>query len=130
MNGIPAEIKAASLHFGQSQLGSRHSRDIAIAEWTLLAILLAIFAGRGFLPAWRTLNTDFPNYYLAASLYHRGIALDRAYEWVWFQRQKDYLSIPQPLVGFVPNPPICALPILPLSGLSPLTAKRAGSSST
>lgn len=125
MNGIPAEIKAASLHFGQSQLGSRHSRDIAIAEWTLLAILLAIFAGRGFLPAWRTLNTDFPNYYLAASLYHRGIALDRAYEWVWFQRQKDYLNISQPLVGFVPNPPICALPILPLSGLSPLTAKRA-----
>ena len=125
MNAIPAETKAATLGYGRSQLGPRYSQSVAIAEWTLLAILLAIFAGGGFVPAWRTLNTDFPNYYLAASLYHRGIPLDRAYEWVWFQRQKDYLNISQPLVGFVPNPPLCALPILPLSGLSPLAAKRA-----
>jgi hypothetical protein len=122
---MSAETKVATLGYGRSQPGPRYSQSIAIAEWTLLAILLAIFAGRGFLPAWQTLNTDFPNYYLAASLYHRGIPLDRAYEWVWFQRQKDYLSVSQPLVGFVPNPPICALPILPLSGLPPLAAKRA-----
>jgi hypothetical protein len=98
---------------------------VAIGEWILLATLLAVFAGRGFLPAWRTLNTDFPNYYLAASLHHRGIPLDRVYEWIWFQRQKDYLGIQQPLVGFIPNPPMCALPVLPLSLLSPLAAKRA-----
>jgi hypothetical protein len=124
VNATPAETKVATLGDGRSQPGSQYSRSIAAAEWILLAVLLAIFAERGFLPAWRTLNTDFPNYYLAAALHHRGIPLDRAYEWVWFQRQKDYLSIPQPLVGFVPNPPICALPILPLSGLSPLAAKR------
>jgi Glycosyltransferase family 87/WD40-like Beta Propeller Repeat len=124
VNAIPAETNAATLRSGRSQPGSRYSDYMAIAEWTLLAVLLAVFAGRGFLPAWRTLNTDFPNYYLAASLYHRGIPLDRAYEWIWFQRQKDYQNIPQPLVGFVPNPPICALPILPFSGLSPLAAKR------
>jgi hypothetical protein len=97
---------------------------MAVAEWILLAALLAVFAARGFLPAWRTLNTDFPNYYLAASLHRRGIPLDRVYEWTWFQRQKDYLGIPAALVGFVPSPPICALPILPLSVLSPLAAKR------
>jgi hypothetical protein len=124
VNATPAETKVATLGDGRSQPGSQYSRSIAVAEWILLAVLLAIFADRGFLPAWRTLNTDFPNYYLAASLHHRGIPLDRAYEWIWFQRQKDYLSIPQPLVGFVPNPPMCALPILPLSGLSPLAAKR------
>jgi hypothetical protein len=104
---------------------SRYRQCAGIAEWILVAILLAIFAGSGFRPAWRTLNTDFPNYYLAASLYHRGIPLDRVYEWIWFQRQKDYASIQQPLVGFVPSPPICVLPVLPLSSLSPLAAKRA-----
>jgi Glycosyltransferase family 87/WD40-like Beta Propeller Repeat len=108
-----------------SRSGSRYPQSAAIAEWILLAALLAVFAGRGFLPAWRTLNTDFPNYYLAASLYHRGIPLDRVYEWIWFQRQKDYLDIQQPEVGFIPNPPMCALPVLPLSLLSPLAAKRA-----
>ncbi len=105
--------------------GPRYRQFAGIAEWILVAALLALFAGRGFLPAWRTLNTDFPNYYLAASLYHRGIPLDRVYEWIWFQRQKDYADIQQPLVGFVPNPPMCVLPVLPLSSLSPLAAKRA-----
>ena len=38
--------------------GSRRPQSVAIAEWFLLVALLAIFAGRGFLPAWRTLNTD------------------------------------------------------------------------
>src|ERR1700734_920630 len=104
--------------------GSRYRQSANIAEWILVAALLAIFAGRGFLPGWRTLNSDFPNYYLAASLHYRGIPLDRVYEWIWFQRQKDHLDIPQPLMAFVPNPPICALPVLPLSLLSPLAAKR------
>jgi len=104
---------------------SRYRQSADIAEWILVAVLLAIFAGGGFRPAWRTLNTDFPNYYLAASLYHRGIPLDRVYEWIWFQRQKDHASMQQPLVGFVPSPPICVLPVLPLSRLSPLAAKRA-----
>ena len=113
---------------GRDQLGfdSRYGRLIHIAEWTLLAVLLALFAERGFLPGWRTLvNSDFPNYYLAASLYKRGIPLDRVYEWHWFQRQEDRLSSPRALVVFVPNPPLCALPVLPFSRLPPLVAKRA-----
>ncbi|MCU1298254.1 MAG: hypothetical protein JWO91_2532 [Acidobacteriaceae bacterium] len=110
---------------GRLSSGSRFAQYADIAEWILLAALLVMFAARGFLPAWRTLNTDFPNYYLAASLHRRGIPLDRVYEWIWFQRQKDYLGIEQPLVGFVPNPPMGAMPILPLSLLSPLAAKRA-----
>src|ERR1022692_322391 len=108
-----------------SRFGSRYRQFLDITEWILVAALLAVFAGRGFLPAWQTLNTDFPNYYLAASLYHRGVPLGRVYEWIWFQRQKDYAGIQQPLVGFIPNPPMCVLPVLPLSLLSPLAAKRA-----
>src|SRR4029077_5500228 len=53
---------------GPGRLRSVWSRPQAghLSEWILLAALLAVFVGRGFLPAWRTLNTDFPNYYLAA----------------------------------------------------------------
>ncbi len=100
-------------------------RWLPAGEWVLVAGLAAIFLGRGFVPAWRTLNTDFPNYYVAAALRRRGIPLDRAYEWIWFQRQKDHLGVDVPLVGFMPNPPMCAAPILPLTWLRPLAAKRA-----
>jgi len=103
--------------------GARQLSGSAAVEWILLIALLALFAGRGLLPAWRNLNTDFPNYYLVASLYRRGIPLERVYEWTWLQRQADHLGVPG-LVGFVPNPPTCALPVLPLTSLSPLTAKR------
>ncbi len=99
-------------------------RILAMAEWALLGSLLALFIATGFVPAWRTLNTDFPNYYIAASLRRRGLSLERAYEWLWFQRQKDHLAIDYPLVGFMPNPPMCAVPILPLARFPALTAKR------
>jgi hypothetical protein len=61
---------------------------------------------------------------VAASIHRQGIPLDRAYEWRWFQRQKDQLQVEQSLVGFAPHPPMCALPMLPLTGLSALDAKR------
>ena len=54
---------------------------LTFAEWLLLAGLVVVFALSAFLPAWRTMNTDFPNYYLAASLHRHGIPLDRAYDW-------------------------------------------------
>ena len=106
------------------RLRLRHPKAIAVAELVVLAALLALFIGRGLLPGWRTLNSDFPNYYLAASLHHRSIPIDRVYEWIWFQRQKHYLNIEQAVMVFTPNPPLCALPILPLSHLPPLAAKR------
>lgn len=105
--------------------GSQHPRSWAIAEWILLMALLAVFVKSGFLPGWHSLDTDFPNYYLAASLYRQGTSLDRVYEVIWFQRQKDHLGIQQPFVGFAPYPPISMVPVLPLVGLRPLTAKRA-----
>jgi len=93
-------------------------------EWILFLLLLDLFVGRALVPAWRTLNTDFPNYYLMALLRSQHIPADRAYEWIWFQRQKDHHKIPQPLVGFAPHPPLCAAPMLPLSSLAALPAKR------
>jgi hypothetical protein len=94
------------------------------AEYVLLAALVGVFLWRGFIPGWRSLNSDFPNYYLAARLYRQGYTLDRIYEWIWFQRQKDHEAIEQSLVGYVPNPLFAALVVLPLSWHSPLEAKR------
>src|ERR1051326_1178062 len=94
------------------------------AEYVLLAILIGIFLWRGFLPGWGKLNSDFPNYYLAGRLYRQGYALDRVYEWIWFQRQKDHAGIEQSLVEDVPNTLFLALAVSALSRLAPLEAKR------
>ena len=93
-------------------------------EYLFLLLLLAGFVWRGLIPGWRSLNTDFSNYYLATRLYRQGCPLKRAYDWVWFQRQKDHAGVDQPLVSFIPNPPSCILPFLPLASVSPLAAKR------
>jgi len=106
------------------QRAAHDSRSWAAVEWLLLAGLLAVFVIRGFLPGWRTMNTDFPNYFLPAAIHHQGIPIDRAYEWRWFQRHKDHEQIDQTLVGFLPNPPLCAAPLLPVAGLPSLEAKR------
>jgi hypothetical protein len=90
----------------------------------VLAGLLAVFVGRSVLPAWRTLNSEFPNYYLAAALYHRRIPLDRIYEWTWFQRQNDHLQVRDGLVSFAPNPPTLILSLVPFTTLQTLDAKR------
>src|ERR1700722_2700513 len=93
-------------------------------EWFVLAALAVTFIGHSFVPAWRTLKSEFPNYYLTAELYHKGIPLDRVYEWTWFQRQNDHLQVREGLVSFAPNPPSSILPLLPLTRLKPLAAKR------
>jgi hypothetical protein len=74
--------------------------------------------------AWRTLNTDFPNYYLAARLTREGVDPARAYEWIWIQREKDHRSIDQRVVGLVPITPFSTLAMWPLAVLPPLTAKH------
>jgi hypothetical protein len=97
---------------------------LPIVESFVLAGLLAVFVGRSVLPAWRTLNSEFPNYYLAAALYHRRIPLDRIYEWTWFQRQNDHLQVRDGLVSFAPNPPTLILSLVPFTTLQTLDAKR------
>jgi hypothetical protein len=76
------------------------------------------------IPAWRFLNTDFPNYYLVARLFREGYSLDRVYDWIWLQRIKDHWGLAQPLVGFAGLTPLSALPIVPLTIFSALAAKR------
>jgi hypothetical protein len=94
------------------------------SERVLLVALLLLFVTKGFIPAWRHLNTDFPNYYLGARLYHQGYPIERVYEWTWFQRQKDHLGIDQRLVGFIPLTLPSILPVMPWCSLPPLQAKH------
>jgi Glycosyltransferase family 87/WD40-like Beta Propeller Repeat len=94
------------------------------AEWWVVAVLALVFVGHSFLPAWQSLQSEFPDYYLAAELYHQGFPLDRVYEWTWFQRQNDHWGVRDGLVSFAPNPPTSVLPLLPLTRFRPLAAKR------
>jgi Glycosyltransferase family 87/WD40-like Beta Propeller Repeat len=93
-------------------------------EITACAVLAALLLWKGILPGWRFLNSDFPNYYLVARLLREGYSLDRIYDWIWLQRIKDHWGIGQQLVGFAGLTPFSALPVLPLSFFSALTAKR------
>lgn len=87
-------------------------------------VLILSFARWGFVPAWRHLNSDFPNYYVVARLYRDGYPLERVYEWVWFQRHADHLGIGRRLVSYIPLTLPSALIVSPLSSLPPLQAKR------
>ncbi|HEX5283619.1 MAG TPA: glycosyltransferase 87 family protein [Bryocella sp.] len=74
--------------------------------------------------AWRTLNTDFPNYYLAARLAREGVDTARMYEWTWIQRQKDYASLDIRVVGLLPITPFSTLILWPLTFFGALAAKH------
>ena len=103
---------------------ARHRGHVCL-EWGLVLAFVTLFVWKGLVPAWKELNTDFPNYLLAARLVRRGIALERAYDWTWFQRQKDHAGIDWGIVGYVPLSPFSALVLVPLAGLAPLVAKEA-----
>jgi hypothetical protein len=99
-------------------------RVVGTLEWTALAAFAALFVARGWLPGWRTVNTDFPNYYLSARLFDQGISLDRLYDWIWFERQKDHAGIAWGPIGYGILTPCSALVMAPLAWLPPLVAKR------
>ena len=94
------------------------------AERLALLLLVVVFAVKGFVPAWRHLNSDFPNYYLVARLYQAGYPLERIYDWIWLQRQKDHQGIEQGLVSFIPSTIPSALVVAPWCSLPPLEAKH------
>ena len=74
--------------------------------------------------AWKTLNTDFPNYYLTSRLAREKHDTSRIYEWRWLQRQKDHRDIDQRIVGLGAVTPFSSLAVWPLAALPPLAAKH------
>jgi hypothetical protein len=100
------------------------SRIVIWAERIAL-LLLVLFIGLHSIPrAWRSLVTDFPNYYMAAHLAHDGYDTSRMYEWTWLQREKNHLDVDVRVIGMSPITPLSTLIMLPLVGLQPLSAKR------
>ena len=95
-----------------------------VTEGALFALLCFYLLGYTLPRAWRTLNTDFPNYYLAVRLTREGVDPSRAYDWIWLQREKDHRNIDQRVVGLVPITPFSTLAMWPLTGLPPLVAKH------
>ena len=107
-----------------AQLAATLRRLAPQIESLALVSLLMLFVFKSLIPAWISLLSDFPNYYIVARLLREHYAMDRIYEWVWLQRMRDHWSIPQPLVGFVGLTPFSALPLVPLTWLDALEAKR------
>jgi Glycosyltransferase family 87/WD40-like Beta Propeller Repeat len=106
------------------QIPAPRSYVRAWAERLLLAGLILVFILTGLLPAWTYLGPDFASYYLVARLYREGYPVERAYEWSWFQRQKDHDGIDRALVSFIPSTLVSAMAVMPLSTAPPLQASR------
>lgn len=104
--------------------GSWISGHQPLIETGLFFFTATLLLWKGIFPGWKTLNTDFPNYYLVARLIREHYCLDRIYDWIWFQRTADHYGIGHQLVGFLGLTPFSALPILPFSWLPALEAKR------
>ncbi len=95
-----------------------------LAEWALLLVFSIVLALHTMPRAWRTLNTDFPNYLLAAQLVHQHFDTSQAYDWRWLQREKDHRQYDQPVIGLAPITPFSTLFVYPLTALPPLQAKH------
>ncbi len=118
---IPTHPPEAAPQFDRPRAARRLLR---IAEWVLLSLLLVEFGARSLPNAWRTLNTDFPNYYLTARLIHEHVDASRVYEWIWIERQKDHREIDQRVVGMVPIGAFSTLAVYPIASMPPLEAKH------
>jgi hypothetical protein len=105
-------------------LRSTWKRYEPAAEIALIVLLGVLLIVKGIIPGWRALNTDFSNYYVVAHLITFHYSLDRIYDWIWFQRTADHFGVNHQLAGFLGLTPFSALPIVPLSWLPVLEAKR------
>lgn len=94
------------------------------AERAVLLILILYLSIHIMPRAWKSLITDFPNYYTAAQLAGQGFDTSRMYEWQWIEREKDHRGLPIRVIGMVPLTPFSTLFTWPLIGLKALTAKR------
>ncbi len=102
----------------------RDHRVICWVERGALFLLITYLCLHTLPRAWRTLNTDFPNYYMSARLVHEGYDTSRMYEWTWLQREKDHRAVDIRVIGLSPITPFSTLAMWPLAGLTPLTAKH------
>jgi hypothetical protein len=95
-----------------------------IAVWAAVVLAGSFFLMTSFRQGWLEVQSDFPNYYTAAVLTRHHMPLQRFYDWRWFQRQMNYTGTERQLGGYIPQTPLTMVPLLPLSGFAPQTAKQ------
>jgi Glycosyltransferase family 87 len=100
------------------RLPSRLTMRLA-ALGTFLFLLVGPFRA-----GWTRAETDFPNYYTAAALVRQHQPLRNYYDWTWFARQMNYAGNGTQLGAYTPQTPLTMLPMVPLAGYAPQTAKR------
>lgn len=103
----------------------RRRSFFSVVERGVLCLLISFFCIHTLPRAWKSLVTDFPNYYMAARLAHEGCDTSRMYEWQWLEREKDHRAVPIRVIGLVPITPFSTLVMWPIAGLPALTAKHA-----
>ena len=103
---------------------SPNDRVVCWIERAILCLSVLYLCVHTLPSAWKTLNTDFPNYYLSARLAHESYDTSRIYEWSWIEREKDHRAIDIPVIGLLPITPFSTLAMRPLTGLAPLAAKH------
>jgi len=89
----------------------------------LCLALIAFHLRAGFIPGWKDVNSDFPNYYVASRLAAEGRNLDSIYDNAWFNAEIRKRGMEQE-GKFTPFPPSTLALMLPFVSLEPLTAKR------
>jgi hypothetical protein len=77
------------------------------------------------IPGWKVMTTDFPNYYTSAWAVRHGDPVVDLYDPHWFELEKNKAGVQGPPALFSVFPPFSALVMWPVSGLSPMNAKRA-----
>jgi hypothetical protein len=103
---------------------SRTYRVVSWLERSVLCLSVLYLCAHTLPSAWKTLNTDFPNYYLSARLAHEGYDTSRMYEWSWIEREKDHRAVDIRVIGLLPITPFSTLAMWPLTSLTPLAAKH------
>jgi hypothetical protein len=111
-----------SRHRIVSSLSKRLSSE-TIMRLAAIGTFLFLLVGP-FRAGWTQAETDFPNYYTAAALVHQHQPLRNYYDWTWFARQMNYAGNGTQLGAYTPQTPLSMLPMVPLAGFAPQTAKR------
>lgn len=93
---------------------------ISAVLFYLAAVLFIVFV---FVPSVKSVNTDYPNYYVSSNMLLDGKDLKNAYDNVEFNRQLLLYGIEGQIVSFMPYPPVNAVLFLPIAKLEPLDAK-------
>jgi len=100
-----------------------NTRVLLLLRFTFIVFSCTFIFIKGILPGWKTIFSDFPNYYVSAKMVAENKEVKKLYDNDWFQQQIENSGI-NVLGRFTPHPPLTALFLLPIAKLPPLVAKR------